>query len=96
MLNMLSACDMAHVYFVCAFTCPLLLWPEGVVACWVSLSSVSSGCAKLLLVESGFSDLFFVTISLGFARFFYKHAQPSLLLFVVVLILSFCTNNLPF
>ena len=41
-----------------------------------------SGCSKLLLVESGFPDLFFVTISLGFARFFYEHARPSLLMFL--------------
>ena len=50
---------------ICVFACPLPLWPERVVACRVSLSSVSLGCAKLLLVESGFPDLFFVTISLG-------------------------------
>ena len=67
---MCSAWDTAHTNSVCAFTCPLPLWPERVVACRVSLSSVSSGCAKLLLVESGFPDLFFVMISLGFARFF--------------------------
>ena len=29
---------------------------------------------KLLLVESGFPDLFFITISLGIARFFYAHS----------------------
>ena len=60
-----------HVY---AVACRLPLCPERVVACMVSLSVVSSGCAKLLLVESGFPDLFFVRISLGFVRFFYEHA----------------------
>ena len=70
---------MAHVNSVCAIACHLPLWPERVVACRVSLSSVSSGCAKLFLVESWFPDLFLVTISLGFARFFKEHARPSLL-----------------
>ena len=49
------------------FAFPLPLWPERVVAGKVSLSSVSSGCAKLFLVESGFPDLSFVTTSLGVA-----------------------------
>ena len=64
-------------FVISAFACPLALWPEKVLACRVSLSSVSSGCAKLLLVESRFLDLFFVTISLGIARFFYKHSTVS-------------------
>ena len=72
---------MAHVNSVCAFACSLPLWPERVVACRVSLLSVSSGCTKQLLVKSGFPDLFFVMISLGLARFFYEHARPSLLMF---------------
>ena len=56
---------------------------------------VSSGCAKLLVVESGSTDLFIVTISFGFARFLYENAWPSLLMFLVVQILFSCTNNLP-
>ena len=56
-----------------------VLWPERVVACRVSLSSVSSGCAKLLLVETGFPDLFFISIFFDFARLFYEHARPFLL-----------------
>ena len=48
------------------FACPLPLWRERVV----SLSSASSGCANLLLVESEFPDLFFSAISLGFVGFF--------------------------
>ena len=43
----------AYINSACAFACDLPLWPERVVACRVSLSSVSSGCAKLLLAESG-------------------------------------------
>ena len=39
---------MAHVNLVCVFACPLQFWPERVVACRVSLSSVSSGCDKLV------------------------------------------------
>ena len=70
MFNMRSVWDTTHVNSVCAFACTLQLWPEWVVACRVSLSSVSSGCAKLLLVECGLPDLFFVAISLGIARFF--------------------------
>ena len=70
MFNMHSARDTANVNLVCAFAYPLLLWPERVVACRVSISNISSGCAKLLLVESGIPDLFFVTIHFGFARFF--------------------------
>ena len=46
MFNMHSACDTAHVNSVCAFACPLPLWPERVVVCRVLLSSASSGCAK--------------------------------------------------
>ena len=53
MFNMRSAWDTAHVNSVCTFACLLPLWPERVVACRVSLSSGSSGCVKLLLVESG-------------------------------------------
>ena len=52
------------------FACPLPLWPERVMACRVSLPSVSLECVELLLVESGFQDLLFVTITLGFTRFF--------------------------
>ena len=48
-----------YVNSVCSFACPLSLWPERVVACRVSSSSVSSGCAKLLFVEFEFPDLFF-------------------------------------
>ena len=76
------ACGTAHVNSVCAYACPLPLWPERVVACRVSLSSVSSECDKLLSMESGLPDLFFVTISLGFARFFYEHALPMHLIFL--------------
>ena len=65
---------LTHINSVCAFACPLPLWPERVVACRVSLSSVSLRCAKLLLVKSGFPDLFFVTTSLDYARFVYQHA----------------------
>ena len=72
----------------------LPLWPERVVACRVSLSSVSSGFAKLLLVESWSPDLFFVAISLGFATFFYEHNRPSHLMFLVVQIILSCTSNL--
>ena len=50
----------------------MLLWPERVVACTVLLPSVYAGCIKLLLVESGFPDLFFIRISLGSARFFFR------------------------
>ena len=72
-----SICAPPDIRFACAclrkhirFACPLQLWPERVVACRVSLSSVYSECTKLLLVESGFPYLFFVAISLGYARFF--------------------------
>ena len=34
----------------------MLSWPEQVVACRVSLSRVSSVCAKLLLMECGYLD----------------------------------------
>ena len=78
MFNM--QCGTAHVNSVCAFACPLPLWPERVVACMVSLSSVSYGCAKLLLVESGFPDMLFVAIYFGIARLFNEHARPSLLI----------------
>ena len=86
---------MTHVNLVCAFACPLPLWPERVVACRVSVLIVSSGCIKLLLVESGFPDLFFLTISLGFARIFYELVQASPLMFLVVQILFNFANNLP-
>ena len=89
MFNMRSASDAAHINSVCALACPLPIWPELVVACRISLSSVSSGCAKLLLVESGFPELFFVAISLRLARFFmntlnvfddvFGHPDPFLL-----------------
>ena len=75
MYNMRSTRDTAHVSSVCSFACTLPSWPEGVVACRVSLSSVSSGWAKLLLVESGFPDLFFVAISFRLAIFFQERAR---------------------
>ena len=65
MFNIRSACNMAYVNSVCAFACPQPLWPERVVACRVSQSSVSSGCDKLLLVESASPDLFYVMLSLN-------------------------------
>ena len=58
------------------------LWRERVVDCRVSLSSVSSGCTKLLLVESGYPHLSSVAISLDFAGFLCQHARPSLLMFL--------------
>ena len=75
--------DLTHVQYVLSmrngtlqfglrFACALPFWPERVLAFVVSLSCISSVCAKLLLVESWFPDLFFVVISLGFARF-YEH-----------------------
>ena len=91
---MRSARDTTHVNSICNFAAPLSLWPERVVVCRVLLSSVSSGCAKLLLVESGFPDLCFVKISLGLARYFNEHVRPSLLMFLVAQILFSCTNNL--
>ena len=63
MYNVRSDYDTAHVNFVCAFACPLPLWLERIVACRVSLSSVFSGCTRLLLVESRFPDLLFLMIS---------------------------------
>ena len=55
---------------VYTFACPPQLLPERIVASRVSLSSIFSGCAKLLLMESGFPDMFLVTIYLDIARFF--------------------------
>ena len=92
---MCSARDTAHVSLVCSFACALPLWSKRVVACRVSLSCISSVCAKLLLVESRFPDLFFVTVSLGYTRFFNEHTRLSLLMFLVDQILLSCTNNLP-
>ena len=93
MSSMRSAWDTAHVNSVCAFACPLPLWPERVVTSRASLSSVSSGCAKLLLVESGYPDMFFVTISLGFARFFMNTLDRLLWFFLSS---TSCTDNLLF
>ena len=73
----------------------LVLYRYALNELWLVGSSVSSGYAKLLLVESVFTDMFFVTISLGFARFFYKHARPPLLKSLVIQTLFSGTNNLP-
>ena len=78
MFNMRSAWDTVYASSVCAFACPLPLRPERVVACRVSLSNVSSGCANLLVVECGFPDSFFVTISLRRCQIYFKNTHDSL------------------